>query len=317
VGFVGIQLPGRRPGDSVRSDRASADPAPAGDGADDHDGEDGTDRRNDDGADVERTVDRIAVEEGTGKEAADERADDAKHDVPDDPETLVTSDEEPGQIPCDRAKHDPRNDAHSITSIPIDTRQDQDGAADSDGISLALGAASLGAALSAGAADSGPVVVVVEPDDEQATRAVVIARIKRIRFNIWTSWGWTTRDTCRRALTWNITTVVGAAHRSCVLARDVRCRRLAVGMGGSAHHYRPFSAPCDASAMSMRLPMHSRAWPRPTRFRARMFTETADTQLATWTPEAVDPDEDPVMLAIQYVTAIVAVLAAGLLSLVH
>lgn len=69
--------------------------------------------------------------------------------------------------------------------------------------------------------------------------------------------------------------------------------------------------------MSMRLPMHSRAWPRPTRFRARMFTETADTQLATWTPEAVDPDEDPVMLAIQYVTAIVAVLAAGLLSLVH
>jgi|RhiMetdeSRZDD1v2_1073273.scaffolds.fasta_scaffold13873_13 hypothetical protein len=63
--------------------------------------------------------------------------------------------------------------------------------------------------------------------------------------------------------------------------------------------------------------MHSRAWPEPTRFRARMFTETADPQLATWTPEAVDPDEDPVMLAIQYVTAIVAVLAAGLLSLVH
>jgi hypothetical protein len=48
-----------------------------------------------------------------------------------------------------------------------------------------------------------------------------------------------------------------------------------------------------------------------------MLTETADQQLATWTPEAVDPDEDPVMLAIQYITAIVAVLAAGLLSLVH
>lgn len=63
--------------------------------------------------------------------------------------------------------------------------------------------------------------------------------------------------------------------------------------------------------------MHSRALPRPTRFQARMLTETADPQLATWTPEAVDPDEDPVMLAIQYVTAIVAVLAAGLLSLVH
>jgi hypothetical protein len=63
--------------------------------------------------------------------------------------------------------------------------------------------------------------------------------------------------------------------------------------------------------------MHSRAWSRPTRFRSRMLTETADPQLATWTPEAVDPDEDPVMLAIQYVTAIVAVLAAALLSLVH
>jgi hypothetical protein len=48
-----------------------------------------------------------------------------------------------------------------------------------------------------------------------------------------------------------------------------------------------------------------------------MWTETADPQLATWTPEDVDPDQDPLMLAIQYVTAIVAVLAAGLLSLVH
>ena len=48
-----------------------------------------------------------------------------------------------------------------------------------------------------------------------------------------------------------------------------------------------------------------------------MLTETADPQLAVWTPEAVDPDADPVMLAIQYVTAIVAVLAAALLSLVH
>jgi hypothetical protein len=174
--------------DSVRSDRASADPAPAGDGVDDHDGEHGTDRRNDDRAEVERTVDRIAVEEGTGQEAADERADDAKDDVPDDPETLVTLDEEPGQISGDRAKHDPRNDAHSATSIPIDARQDQDGAADSDGIALSLGAASLGAVLSTGAADAGPVVVVVVPDDEQATRAVVIARINMIRFNIWTSW---------------------------------------------------------------------------------------------------------------------------------
>jgi len=48
-----------------------------------------------------------------------------------------------------------------------------------------------------------------------------------------------------------------------------------------------------------------------------MLTETADPQLRTWVQDAVDPDEDRVMLAIQYVTAIVAVLAAGLLSLVH
>jgi hypothetical protein len=47
-----------------------------------------------------------------------------------------------------------------------------------------------------------------------------------------------------------------------------------------------------------------------------MLTETADPQLRRWAPD-LDPDGDRVMLAIQYVTAIVAVLAAGLLGLVH
>lgn len=48
-----------------------------------------------------------------------------------------------------------------------------------------------------------------------------------------------------------------------------------------------------------------------------MLTDTADPQLRPWAPDAADPDGDPVMLALQYMTAIVAVLAAGLLSLVR
>jgi hypothetical protein len=48
-----------------------------------------------------------------------------------------------------------------------------------------------------------------------------------------------------------------------------------------------------------------------------MLTDIADPQLQAWTSDANDPDGDRVMLAIQYVTAIVAMLAAGLLSLVH
>jgi hypothetical protein len=46
-------------------------------------------------------------------------------------------------------------------------------------------------------------------------------------------------------------------------------------------------------------------------------TETANPQLPGWAPDAVDPDGDRLMLAIQYVTAIVAALAAALLGLVH
>jgi hypothetical protein len=47
-----------------------------------------------------------------------------------------------------------------------------------------------------------------------------------------------------------------------------------------------------------------------------MLTETIDAQFQTWTP-ASDPSEGRIMLAIQYTTAIIAVLAACLLSLVR
>src|SRR5258705_8403299 len=103
----------RRPAPEAGSDRAAARSAPAGDRADHEDRDDRADRRNDDGADIERAVDRLGVEEDTGEESADERADDAQDDVSDDTEALVTLDEEPGEIPGDRAKDDPRNDAHS------------------------------------------------------------------------------------------------------------------------------------------------------------------------------------------------------------
>jgi hypothetical protein len=48
-----------------------------------------------------------------------------------------------------------------------------------------------------------------------------------------------------------------------------------------------------------------------------MLTETVDPQFQPWTPDEGDPNGDRIMLAIQYTTAIIAVLAAGLLSLVH
>ena len=46
-----------------------------------------------------------------------------------------------------------------------------------------------------------------------------------------------------------------------------------------------------------------------------MPTDTAEPQLPAWATDLPDPAEDRIMLAIQYGTAIVAVLAAGLLSL--
>ena len=73
----------------------------------------GADGRDDDRADVERAVDRLRVEQDAGQEAADEGADDAEHDVSDDAETLVTLDDEPGEIPGDGAEDDPRDDAHA------------------------------------------------------------------------------------------------------------------------------------------------------------------------------------------------------------
>src|SRR5688572_6501210 len=97
----------------VRSDGAATHARATRHRADHEDRDHGTDRRDDDRADVQRTVDRIRIEEDTGKEPADERADDAEHDVSDDAETLVTLDEETGEVPGDGAEDDPRNDAHS------------------------------------------------------------------------------------------------------------------------------------------------------------------------------------------------------------
>jgi hypothetical protein len=48
-----------------------------------------------------------------------------------------------------------------------------------------------------------------------------------------------------------------------------------------------------------------------------MLTETIDPQLGTWAASGADPAEDRIMLAIQYTVAIIAALAAGLLSLVN
>jgi hypothetical protein len=48
-----------------------------------------------------------------------------------------------------------------------------------------------------------------------------------------------------------------------------------------------------------------------------MLTEIVDPQFKPWPSDEGDPSDDRIMLAIQYATAIIAVLAAGLLSLVH
>jgi hypothetical protein len=59
------------------------------------------------------------------------------------------------------------------------------------------------------------------------------------------------------------------------------------------------------------------AWWGNTPFARPMLTDTLDPQVRPWAPDIGDPSEDRIMLAIQYATAIIAVLAAGLLSLVH
>ena len=48
-----------------------------------------------------------------------------------------------------------------------------------------------------------------------------------------------------------------------------------------------------------------------------MLTETIDSQRDAWSAEPGDPAEDRIMLAIQYATAIVAAVAAGLLGLLN
>src|SRR5690349_17095542 len=89
------------------SDRAATRPAAAGDGVHDDDRDDRADGGDDDRADVERAVDRMRVEEDAGKEAADEGADDAEHDVADDAEAFVALDEEAREVTGDGAENDP------------------------------------------------------------------------------------------------------------------------------------------------------------------------------------------------------------------
>src|SRR6476661_854485 len=102
----------RRHAPGTGSDRAPARPASAGDRAHDEDRDDRADRRNDDRRDVDPCRVIVAGQDA-GQETADECADDTQDDVSDDTETLVTLDEEPGEISGDRANDDPRNDAHS------------------------------------------------------------------------------------------------------------------------------------------------------------------------------------------------------------
>jgi hypothetical protein len=64
-------------------------------------------------------------------------------------------------------------------------------------------------------------------------------------------------------------------------------------------------------------PVHSRRIAGNDRIPAPMFTDTVDQPLRPWASDPDDPSGDRVMLAIQYATALVAVLAAGLLSLVR
>src|SRR5689334_7946563 len=105
-------------GPKLGLDHASASPGAPGEGIPPDDHDHGADDGGDDRAHVERTVDRVGVEQHAGEEAADERAHDAEHDVPDDTHALVTTDEEASQVAGDRAEHDPCNDAHGEASIP-------------------------------------------------------------------------------------------------------------------------------------------------------------------------------------------------------
>ena len=60
----------------------------------------------------------FVLKQDAGQEPADERADDAQHDVTDDAEALVTLDEETGQVPGDGAEDQPGDDAHGFPPLP-------------------------------------------------------------------------------------------------------------------------------------------------------------------------------------------------------
>src|SRR3954454_2519627 len=111
-----VQVPGR-PGKWLL-DRAAPGTRAPGDHPDHEDRDDRADGRNDDRADVEGAVDRVTVEQHAREEAADQRAHDPEHDVPDDPESLVTADEKTREIPGDRAEDDPCDDAHTVPPSP-------------------------------------------------------------------------------------------------------------------------------------------------------------------------------------------------------
>src|SRR4051794_603615 len=101
------------------SDHAASGAAATRDRVPDHDRDDRADDRRHDRADVERAVDRIDTEERAGKEAADQGAHDAEHDVPDDAHALVPADKEAGDVTGDGAEHEPRNDAHPADLHPF------------------------------------------------------------------------------------------------------------------------------------------------------------------------------------------------------
>src|SRR5215213_158483 len=100
------------------SNGATPGPSAPGDHIDDDDRDDRADSGNHDRADVQRTIDRLGVEEDAGQEATNDGAHDPENDVTDDSETLVTLDKEAREVAGDRAEDQPGNDAHKSSSIP-------------------------------------------------------------------------------------------------------------------------------------------------------------------------------------------------------
>src|SRR4051794_25495344 len=103
------------------SNGATPGPSAPGDHIDDDDRQDRADSGDHDRADVQRTVDRLGVEEDAGEEAANEGANDPENDVADDPEALVALGEEAREVAGDRAEDQPGDDAHRVPPIPCRT----------------------------------------------------------------------------------------------------------------------------------------------------------------------------------------------------